>query len=277
MAGTPWEPDDDIGAGAPPDVLARAKRVGPDFGPDDPAGPDAEPAREPEPWELPPVPPPRPQLRERSAEDVFARVRELTLPEARAFLRAYQSIPRSELDLGAWAPGGGRAAAPDSDPPSVDEIAKGRAALRGGAVREARAQGAEIDPEPIAQRAREVVVEALSHAMLRGGEIEEATVAAEVAVQDAALALTARSWISEWRFQELVEPWVAAYTVLAKDGQSFDALGAVALALAVLALATYGLGRSSINASDAAAVVFAVLAALLLVVRWRIRRRPVTA
>jgi hypothetical protein len=121
------------------------------------------------------------------------------------------------------------------------------------------------------------VIETLSHASLRGGGIEEATEAAEMAAQDTLLALSVRPWISDWRFQELVEPWVQAYSVVAQEAQSFDALGAVALALFVMAVATFGLGRTTVNAADLPAIAFAALAALIVVVRWRVRRQAAAA
>jgi MYXO-CTERM domain-containing protein len=274
MAGSTWQPDDDIGAGAPPDVLARARRVGPDADDDDAA---PLPDRELEPWELPPAPPPRPRLRERSLDDVFERIRALTLPQARAFLRAYQALPPAELGLDGSAPTEAASSERKSALPSVDQIVTGRAVLREGAIREARASGADLDPGPMAVRTREAVVEALAHARLRGGGLEEATVAAEVAAQDVAVALTVRSWISEWRFQELVDPWVAAYSEVAVEAHSFDVLGALGLALAVMAVATFGLGRSSVNASDLPAIAFALLAALVLLARWRTRRTGAAA
>lgn len=269
MAGPPFDRDDDLGT-APADVLARAKRVGPDFD----LAPDPESEHEPEPWEIPPSPPPPPRLREQSVEDVFVRLRVLTLPQARAFLRAYRQIPRSELNVGGWAPGLGATAQGAGDPPSMDEIVRGRASLREGAVREARANGADAEVEALSARADDTLVDALSHASLRGGGLEEATVAAQVAARDAVVALALRPWISNWRFEELVQPWATAFTVEAAEAHSFDVLGAVALAFGVMALATLGVGQSSVGAPDLPTLVFGALAVIVLVVRWRLRRQP---
>ncbi len=286
MAGMAPDPDDDLRTAAPADVLARARRVGPDLEtegnheatPDsDQPGPEPDGDREFEPWDIAPPPPRAPRLLEQSVDEVFARISQLTLGQARAFLRAYQLIPRSELEVGGWAPGFGTSAEQKTDQPTLDQIVTGRAMLREGAIREARANGAQVDSEQVTARAREAVVEALSHASLRGGGIEEATVAAEMATQDTALALLVRPWISEWRFQELVEPWVKAFTVVAVEAHSFDVLGAVALALGVIALASFGIGQTSLNTGDAFGLLFAALTAVVLTIRWRLRRTPAAA
>ncbi|MEA2623065.1 MAG: hypothetical protein QOH61_1975 [Chloroflexota bacterium] len=245
------------------------KRVGPDLGDE----PRIELEREPEPWELPPAPPPPPRLHERSVEDVFSRIRGLTLPQARAFLRAYGRIPRNELVTGGWAPGV-RGSNGQEVPATLEEIVSGRAALRDAALREARGNGADLDPEPIAARARGAVVDALSHGSLRGGGLEEATVAAEVAAQDAALGLGLRPWIADWRFQELTEPWARGLLDDDTEAHSFDALGVIAFALGVMALATLTVGRSGTDNNDLLAFVCVALAAVVVAIRWRARRTP---
>jgi hypothetical protein len=256
-----------------PDVLRRAKRVGPDSGLDVDA--DLEPERELEPWELPLAAPPAPRLEERSVEEVFARLRGLTLAQSRAFQRAYESIPSAELDLGGWA-----------QPPrrerhdaraTLDDIVNARALLRDGARREARANGADVETEAVGRLAREAVVEALSHASLRGGGLEEATVAAQIAAEDVVVALTLRQWIAPWRFDELAGPWVTAFSIQDTDARSFDVLGLAALALGVMAFAALGMGRTSLDAGDLWVFVFAALAVTVLLVRWRLRRQPAGA
>jgi hypothetical protein len=218
-------------------------------------------------------------LRELTVDAAFDRLGTLTLAQARAFQRAYEAIPSSDLDLGGWSPGLAAAASSSAsaDWLSMEQVARARDLLRQGAVREARANGADPDVEAVTARARETVVESLSHATLRGGGLEDATLAAETAAQDVAVALTVRPWIAEWRFQELVEPWARAFTVDAAEARSFDALGAVALAFGVMALATLGIGRSSLNAADLPVVIFGSLAVIVLLLRWRLRRHPVAA
>jgi hypothetical protein len=261
-----------VGVGSS-DILGRARRVGPDSDVDI----DQEPQPELEPWEIPAEPPPPARLEERSIEDVFARLRDLTLPQARAFQRAYESIPRADLDLGGWAqapqPAGDRA----DGKATLDEVVKARVLLRDGAGREARANGADLETEAVSARVRQAVVEALSHASLRGGGLEEATVAAQVAAQDVAVALTLRQWIAPWRFDELVEPWVTAFSIQDTEARSFDVLGLAALALGVMAFAALGMGRTSLDAGDVWVFVFAALALTVLLVRWRLRRQPAIA
>jgi hypothetical protein len=260
---------------ASPEVLRRARRVGPESDVD--IDIDEEPQPELEPWEIPVEPPPPARLEERSIEDVFARLRDLSLPQARAFQRAYAAIPSSELDLGAWAQAPRRVDDDARQKASLDDIVKARALLRDGAGREARANGADVETEAVAARVREAVVEALSHASLRGGGLEEATVAAQVAAQDVAVALTLRQWIAPWRFDELVEPWTKAFSIQDTEARSFDVLGLAAVALGVMAFAALGMGRTSLDAGDLWVFVFAALAAVVLLLRWRLRRQQAPA
>jgi hypothetical protein len=262
---------------ASPDVLRRARRVGPDSDVDIDSHIEGEPQPELEPWEIPVGPPPPARLEERSIEDVFARLRDLSLPQARAFQRAYAAIPSSELDVGGWAQAARRVDHDARQKASLDDIVKARALLRDGAGREARANGADVETEAVAARVREAVVEALSHASLRGGGLEEATVAAQVAAQDVAVALTLRQWIAPWRFDELVEPWAKAFSIQETDARSFDALGLAAVALGVMAFAALGMGRTSLDAGDLWVFVFAALAVVVLLLRWRLRRQHAPA
>ncbi len=264
----------EVGSVVSRQILAGARRVGPDVEPG--SAEDAEPLDEPEPepWDIPPPPPSAPRLREQSLDEVLARLNQLTLREARALLRAYRLIPRAELVFGGWAPVTAASERRSTDPPSLDQIVSGRANLREGAIREARANGAQVDADAVTARARDVVVDALSHATLSGGGIEEATLAAAMAAQDTALAFTVRPWISDWRFQELVEPWAKGFSVIAVEANSFDILGVIALGFGVMALFSLGVGRTSLDLGNVFGLLFAFLTATVLAIRWHVRRQP---
>jgi hypothetical protein len=225
-----------------------------------------------EPWDLPPAPPRPAVLREQSVEEVLSGLRRLDLPRAREFIEAYRSIPASELepDGFGWA-GFGDAA--DARSPTLEHVWSSRARLRDRALGEAGRGGFRGDPDPSLATARSAVVEALSHASLRGGQIEEATLAAETAAQDATLALLLRDWIPVETFEQLVAPWVRAGTEATASAEPFDILG-----LGVLALAVFALFDLTASQGNLASLTFGLVATLLAValawLRWRLRRRP---
>jgi hypothetical protein len=208
-------------------------------------------------------------LADQTVDEVFERLRHISLDRADALRRAYEAIPPEDLDL----PDRGPWVLARAEPPRLPEIEASRRRLRAEAVRAARAKGYQGDPDDLLHHASSFAVDSLAQARLGGGDLEGATFAAEMGARDAALAADLRPWLEPSVLRRLAGPWGQAFSGVGPAQRPFDILGAMAVFPGLLAV-IWAIQAWSGEADWAPAAAFALGTGLIVAVRWRVRRLP---